>query len=244
MGDINQLTGEDIQAPPAFDGPADSSADEGMGNDIDNQEVQSDIQDAREGKYVPLDVVESMREETRELKEQNQQLLQLILANRQQQPDSQQTKDPELSFADDELITGAQLKSILSQYGENFQKSFQQMQDDQRQNFITEQKQSYMNQYPDYNDVVGTVMLEARKDPAIAEILMRSPNPVAATYRYGKLLRGESISEVTTVKNKVNLENKINKNLNQAKTLSNSKTVTTKGGEDDFDTLYKKIMRR
>ncbi len=243
MGDIDQLTGEELQATPAFDEPLDSSESEGMGNDIDGQEVQGDIQDARDGKFVPLEVVESMREQTRELKEQNNQLLQLILSGRQQQP-SEQKKEPELQFADDELITGAQLKSILTQYGENFQNSFQQIQEGQRQNYIAEQKESYMKQYPDYNDVVGTVMLEAQKDPAIAEILMRSPNPVAATYRYGKLLRGESMSEVATVKTKVNMENKINKNLNQPKTLSNTKTVSTKGGDEDFDSLYKKIMRR
>ncbi|PKL19560.1 MAG: hypothetical protein CVV49_00555 [Spirochaetae bacterium HGW-Spirochaetae-5] len=242
MENENQLTGEQDQATPAFDNQTDSSFDKGMETDIDSGEVQSDISDAPQGKYVPLEVVESMKEQTRELKEQNQQLLQLILSNRQQQErPEQQTQEEQFQIADDEFLTGAQLKAILAQQQQSLNRQNEAYQAEQRQAFINEQKQAYINQHPDYNDVLNTVNAEALKDPAIADIIMRSKNPVETAYRYGKLLRGESFAEVNSVKKKVNMENKINQNLNQAKTLSNIKTKSPGNGDDDFDALYRKI---
>ncbi len=239
MPDEYQETVEDEQATTAIDEEG-SSVDEGIEQSIDNEEIQSDIPDAPQGKYVPLEVVESMREQARELKAHNEQLLQLMLSN-QRQPQEEQKKEEQFQFADDDFLTGAQLKAVLAQQQERSNQQQQAIQDQQREAYIAEQKQSYMAQYPDYNDVIGAVNAEAQKDPAMAEIIMRTKNPVETAYRYGKLLRGESIGEVKSVKEKVSQENKIKQNLAQARTLSTVKGTAVKTEEDDFDALYNKI---
>jgi len=237
--DYQSETVEEVQPTTGYD-EVTSSDDEGIEQSIDQEEVQSDIPDAPQGKFVPLEVVESMREQARDLRQQNEQLLQLMLSNQRQQQQPEQQQEEQFPFADDEFLTGAQLKAILAQQNEQLQAHTQQQQEEQKQAYIAEQKQIFTKQYPDYNDVLKTAQDAAQSNPAIAEIIMNSKNPVEMAYQYGKLLRGESLGEVKTVKEKVSQEKKIQANLNQPKTLSNVKGTVTKA-DDDFDSLYKKI---
>jgi hypothetical protein len=226
--DYQSETVEEVQPTTGFD--EETSNEEVSDANMESEEVQSDIPDAPNGKFVPLEVVESMREQARELKQHNEQLLQLMLSNqRQQQQPEQQQRQEELSFADDEFLTGGQLRAILAQQEQRSQQTFQQQQQTQRNAYIAEQKEVFISQYPDYNDVIGAVNAEAQKDPAIAEILMRGKNPVESAYRYGKLLRGESMGEVKSVQQKVSQEKKIQANLNQPRTLSNVKGNSISG---------------
>lgn len=232
MSDEYQESVEEVQPTTGID-EVTSSENEGIDQSIDQEEVQSDIQDAPQGKLVPLEVVESMREQARELKEHNQQLLQLMLASQrqQQQPQEQQRQEEQFQIADDEFLTGAQLKAILAQQQQQIEQQQSRQSAQQRETFIAEQKKTYIDQYPDYSDVIAAVQEAANTDPAIAEIIMRSKNPVEMAYKYGKVLKGESIGEVKTVKNKVSQENKIQQNLNTAKTLSTVKGTAISGNE-------------
>jgi len=230
-----QETGDYEEATPA--------TDEGIDNDFDQAISEEPEVNSTDGsRLVPLDVVESIKEQLKEERARNSQMLQLIL-NKQQEPQQQQRQQQQDGFdiSDDELITGAQLKAILQQQTQTSQAEIRQFQEQQRQVFIDEQKASYQQKYADYNDVLETVQSEAQKDPAIAELIMRSKNPVDAAYKYGKLLRGEALTETTTAKSKVSAENKIVQNLNKARTLNDTKGKQVKTEEDDFDALYSKI---
>lgn len=201
------------------------------------EEAVPEIEGQPQAKTVPFEVMESIREQLKEQRAQNQQLLQLVLSGKQQQEQPEQSQG--IDIADDEMITGAQLKAILQQQTQMSQQEIRQFQEQQRQIYIDEQKAAYQQKYPDYNDVLVTVHTEAQKDPVIAELIMRAKNPVDAAYKYGKLLRGEALTETTTAKGKVSVENKITQNLNKAKTLNSAKTAPK--AEDDFDALYSKI---
>jgi len=230
--DYQSETVEEVQPTTGYD-EVTSSDDEGIEQGIDNEEVQSDISDAPQGNLVPREVVESMREQIRESRDREQQLLQLILAGKQPgQEQSQQKQEDQFPFADDEFLTGAQLKAILAQQDQHRQAQSQAQQDQQRQAYIAEQKETYIKQYPDYNEVLKTVQDAAQSNPAMAEIIMHSKNPVEMAYQYGKILRGESLGEVKTVKEKVSQEKKIQANLNQPRTLSNVKGTALSGVED------------
>jgi len=228
--------GEIEEATPAPDETTDDFSSEYETETEAPEEVEP-LQET--SKTVPLQVVESMREQMQEIREHNQQLLQLILSNKQQSGQQEQQQEDN-GLVDDELITGAQLKALLEQQTQMSQQQFNQIQEQQRQVFVDEQKAIYMEKYPDYNDVVATVQAEAQKDPALAEIIMRAKNPVDAIYKYGKLIKGESLTETNTAKGKVSVENKIVQNLNKAKTLNNTKGAPI-SQEDDFETMYKKI---
>ena len=203
------------------------------------EEAGTEIEEQPQERTVPFEVMESIREQLKDQRAQNQQLLQLVLSGKQQQQ-QQPEQSQGIDIADDEMITGAQLKAILQQQTQMSQQEIRQFQEQQRQVYIDEQKAAYQQKYPDYNDVLVTVQTEAQKDPAIAELIMRSKNPVDAAYKYGKLLRGEALTETATAKKKVSVENKITQNLNKAKTLNSAKTAP-KTGDDDFDALYNKI---
>lgn len=230
-----QETGEFVEATPA--------ADESIDNEFDQAIAEDDPVIERAGsKMVPLDVVETMREQLKEQREQNQRMLQLILNNQNPQPQQpQQQQQQGFDIDDGEIITGAQLKAILQQQAQMSQQEIRQFQAEQKQAFIDEQKAAYQQLYPDYNDVLASVQMEAQKDPAIAELIMRSKNPVDAAYKYGKLIRGEPLNTTTTAKSKVSVENKIVQNLNKAKTLNEAKGATAAMTDDDFDALYSKI---
>jgi hypothetical protein len=233
--EYNIEMGEMDEATPASD-------EFSEGNDFVEETESEEIPEIeQQPRTVPLEVVESIKDQMREVKEHNQQLLQLILSNRQQQPEPQQQQQQSgFDIPDDDIITGAQLKAILQQQTQTSQQEIRQFQEQQRQVFIDEQKAAYQQKYPDYNDVLATAQAEAQKDPAIAELIMRSKNPVDVAYKYGKLLRGEALTETNTAKGKVSVENKIVQNLNKAKTLNQAKG-TVPAGEDDFDAMYNKI---
>lgn len=227
---INE-TGEFEEATPA--------TDEGIENEFDQAtSEETEVNDVNDSRTVPLNVVESIKEQLKEERARNSQMLQLILS-RQEPQQQQQQQQSVFDIPDDELITGTQFKAIMQQQQQASQNEFRQFQEQQRQILIDEQKTLYLQKYPDYNDVLGTVQQAAQKDPAIAELIMRSKNPVDIAYKYGKLLRGETLTETTTAKSKVSAENKIVQNLNKAKTLNETKGVQQ--GEDDFDALYAKI---
>lgn len=220
--EIIQQTGEVTEATPAIEESTEQFNESAEQQNIESTEQQPQAEEVQQ-KLVPLEVVESMREQMREIREQNQQYLQLILSNNQLagQQQQQQQEEP-FPFADDEFLTGAQLKAALLQQKQQFEQQQAQTQTQQRQSFITEQETKYRAQFPDYDDVVNNVIREAQTDPALKEMIMnKAKDPVDFAYKYGKLLRGESLKETATVKNKVNMENKIQKNLNQPKTLSN-----------------------
>lgn len=229
-----QETGDFEEATPA--------ADEGIDNEFDQAiaEEEPEVESTEGARLVPLDVVESIKEQLKEERARNSQMLQLILSKQQEPQQQKQQEQQGFDIDDSELITGAQLKAILQQQTQTSQQEIQRMQEQQRQVYVDEQKAVYQQKYPDYNDVLSTVQSEAQKDPAIAELIMRAKNPVDAAYKYGKLLRGESLTETTTAKGKVSAENKIVQNLNKAKTLNDAKGTPAKE-EDDFDALYAKI---
>ena len=219
--EIVQQTGEVTEATPAIEESTEQFNEGAEQQNIESAEQQTQAEESQ--KLVPLEVVESMREQMREIREQNQQYLQLILSNnRLAEQQQQQTQEEPFPFADDEFLTGAQLKAVLEQQRQQFMQQQQQTQLQQRQSFITDQETKYRAQFPDYDDVVNNVIREAQTDPALKEMIMnKAKDPVDFAYKYGKLLRGESLKETATVKTKVNMENKIQKNLNQPKTLSN-----------------------
>lgn len=126
-----------------------------------------------EQKLVPLEVVQSIREESKEAKERARQLEQYIQQMQQQgNQQQQQSNDPFGDSDDDEFLTVGQARKIMQQQEQQSQQVMREMQ--MRQTV------------PDYDDVVQNYLPELIKEkPHLRDAILSSGDPYSLAYELG-----------------------------------------------------------
>jgi len=145
-------------------------------------------QSADETKTVPLSVLKSMRDEMKTLKDQNK-LYQTQAQNQPQPAQAPQAPqapvDPLQGMQDDDIVTVADQKKIMSQTKAELQNNFVDLQSKY-------EALAFMASHPDFNEKKQLVINRAQTDPTFAANLKRelsgSPNAFATLYNYGSIL--------------------------------------------------------
>lgn len=123
-----------------------------------------------------------------ELKQQNmtyQQQLQVFqnYMNQQQAP-----KEPDDSFGDEDLLTGADLKKALKKTMSAKEKELQGTLSEMQAKIKLYEMRS---RYSDYDEVVKNTLNLAKQDPALAEAIQTSSNPHLLAYQLGRGATGD-----------------------------------------------------
>ena len=250
--DIDITTGEEEQATPAIDEQVETQAvPEGTEEPAETQDQAGNVQDAvtpqKEENVVSLEVVKAIREQNRELREQNQKILDFVLKGQQQQPQRQEEPEPEID--DGEFVDGKAVKQLLKAQEDKFNRMIEQQREQSQAQIRANQVKEAQAQYSDYAEVHNFVMEQARINPGIADFIMKSANPPAQMYKLGKYLMAQDKPATGTpqpqsVKAAVKADNaaKIQANLNQPKTLSAAKGQKVAATADDYlDSIWDEL---
>jgi hypothetical protein len=220
--------GEEVQETPSADEPQEvvETTDEVVEQET-TETTESDIPDTQvKDKTVPLDVVTALKEQNRELKLQNEKILDMLLKG--QQPQVQQPKEPEIELDDESFVDGKTVKQLITQVKNEVLKQVQAKEQSRMAETTATQIAEAKAQYSDYEDVHQFVMKEAAKNPGIEAYIMKSSNPPAEMYKFGKFLMGQSVPATQqpakqTAKTAVQTAAKIEQNQQQPRTLSTAK---------------------
>jgi hypothetical protein len=220
--------GEEVQETPSADEPQEvvETIDEVVEQET-TKTIESDIPDTQvKDKTVPLDVVTALKEQNRELKLQNEKILDMLLKG--QQPQVQQPKEPEIELDDESFVDGKTVKQLITQVKNEVLKQVQAKEQSRMAETTATQIAEAKAQYSDYEDVHQFVMKEAAKNPGIEAYIMKSSNPPAEMYKFGKFLMGQSVPATQqpakqTAKTAVQTAAKIEQNQQQPRTLSTAK---------------------
>jgi hypothetical protein len=220
--------GEEVQETPSADEPQEvvETTDEVVEQET-TKTIESDIPDTQvKDKTVPLDVVTALKEQNRELKLQNEKILDMLLKG--QQPQVQQPKEPEIELDDESFVDGKTVKQLITQVKNEVLKQVQAKEQSRMAETTATQIAEAKAQYSDYEDVHQFVMKEAAKNPGIEAYIMKSSNPPAEMYKFGKFLMGQSVPATQqpakqTAKTAVQTAAKIEQNQQQPRTLSTAK---------------------
>jgi hypothetical protein len=224
--DIDIEMGEEVQATPATDEQEVETTDEVVEQET-TETTESDIPDTQvKDKTVPLDVVTALKEQNRELKLQNEKILDMLLKG--QQPQVQQKEEPEIEINEEEFVDGKTVKQLVNQAVDKVLKQVQAKEQSRIAETTATQIAEAKAQYSDYEDVHQFVMQEARKNPGIEAYIMKSSNPPAEMYKFGKFLMGQSVPATQqpakqTAKAAVQTAARIEQNQQQPRTLSTAK---------------------
>lgn len=224
--DFEFETGEEVQATPATDEQQEVETEEVVEQET-TEAAESDIPDTQgKDKTVPLDVVTALKEQNKALKDQNEKILELLLKG--QQPQVQQEKEePELEINEEEFVDGKTVKQLIDKAVNKVMKQVQAKEQSSIAQVRATQIAEAKAQYTDYEDVHSFVMQEAAKNPGIEAYIMKSSNPPAEMYKFGKFLMGQSVQTTPpakqTAKTAVQTAAKIEQNQQQPRTLSTAK---------------------
>ncbi len=217
--------GEEVPETPSADEQDVETTDEVVEQET-TETTESDIPDTQvKDKTVPLDVVTALKEQNRELKLQNEKILDMLLKG--QQPQVQQKEEPEIEINEEEFVDGKTVKQLVNQAVDKVLKQIQAKEQSRMAETTATQIAEAKAQYSDYEDVHQFVMQEARKNPGIEAYIMKSSNPPAEMYKFGKFLMGQSVQTTPpakqTAKTAVQTAAKIEQNQQQPRTLSTAK---------------------
>ena len=218
--------GEEVQETPSTDEQEVEATDEVVEQET-TETTESDIPDTQvKDKTVPLDVVTALKEQNKALKDQNEKILELLLKG--QQPQVQQPKEPEIELDDESFVDGKTVKQLITQVKNEVLKQVQAKEQSRMAETTATQIAEAKAQYSDYEDVHQFVMQEAAKNPGIEAYIMKSSNPPAEMYKFGKFLMGQSVPATQqlakqTAKTAVQTAAKIEQNQQQPRTLSTAK---------------------
>jgi hypothetical protein len=218
--------GEEVPETPSADEQDVETTDEVVEQET-TETTESDIPDTQvKDKTVPLDVVTALKEQNRELKLQNEKILDMLLKG--QQPQVQQPKEPEIELDDESFVDGKTVKQLITQVKNEVLKQVQAKEQSRMAETTATQIAEAKAQYSDYEDVHQFVMKEAAKNPGIEAYIMKSSNPPAEMYKFGKFLMGQSVPATQqpakqTAKTAVQTAAKIEQNQQQPRTLSTAK---------------------
>ena len=224
--DIDIEMGEEVPETPSTDEQDVETTDEVVEQET-TETTESDIPDTQvKDKTVPLDVVTALKEQNKALKDQNEKILELLLKG--QQPQVQQPKEPEIELDDESFVDGKTVKQLITQVKNEVLKQVQAKEQSRMAETTATQIAEAKAQYSDYEDVHQFVMKEAAKNPGIEAYIMKSSNPPAEMYKFGKFLMGQSVPATQqpakqTAKTAVQTAAKIEQNQQQPRTLSTAK---------------------
>ena len=238
--------GEEVQETPSTDEQDVETTDEVVEQET-TETTESDIPDTQvKDKTVPLDVVTALKEQNKALKDQNEKILELLLKG--QQPQVQQPKEPEIELDDESFVDGKTVKQLITQVKNEVLKQVQAKEQSRMAETTATQIAEAKAQYSDYEDVHQFVMQEAAKNPGIEAYIMKSSNPPAEMYKFGKFLMGQSVPATQqpakqTAKNAVQTAAKIEQNQQQPRTLSTTKgnSVVANSVEDYVNKIWDEL---
>ena len=238
--------GEEVQETPSTDEQDVETTDEVVEQET-TETTESDIPDTQvKDKTVPLDVVTALKEQNRELKLQNEKILDMLLKG--QQPQVQQKEEPEIEINEEEFVDGKTVKQLVNQAVDKVLKQVQAKEQSRMAETTATQIAEAKAQYSDYEDVHQFVMQEARKNPGIEAYIMKSSNPPAEMYKFGKFLMGQSVPATQqpakqTAKTAVQTAAKIEQNQQQPRTLSTAKgnSVVANSVEDYVNKIWDEL---
>lgn len=220
---------------------------------LDNQASgQADIQDGSQvEETVPYSRLVDVNTKYHDQVEINKKLIQLLENTNKTQPEVQQGSEDDFidqivkrTVGDDTFVEADKFSAALREIVKTIQQQTQQTTtQSERERYIQDQKQTYIAQYPDYTENHERVMQEAQNDPAVAKFIMESKNPVETMYKYGKFLRGETLTPATpstTVKSVIPPAPKAKPpvTLNQVKGGSIGKVEEPTSAEDIFRSRF------
>lgn len=237
-------TGEEVQATPATDEQQEVETTDEVVEQETTEATESDIPDTQgKDKTVPLDVVTALKEQNKELKLQNEKILDMLLKG--QQPQVQQKEEPEIEVNEEEFVDGKTVKQLVNQAVDRVLKQVQAKEQSRMAETTATQIAEAKAQYTDYEEVHQYVMQEARKNPGIEAYIMKSSNPPAEMYKFGKFLMGETVKPTQqpakqTAKTAVQTAAKIEQNQQQPRTLSTAKgnSVTANTAEEYVNAIW------
>jgi len=134
---------------------------------------------------------ETMSEQKRRLEQLEQQnqtyqqqlgVFQNYMTQMQQQP-AQSARSPLDNLAEDDVVTGGEVKAVLQNVISQQEQSFQQKVAQYEQQMQIMQMKS---QFPDYENVVRETVKMAEQNPALAEAIRTSSNPGLLAYQIGR----------------------------------------------------------
>ena len=238
--------GEEVQETPSADEQDVETTDEVVEQET-TETTESDIPDTQvKDKTVPLDVVTALKEQNRELKLQNEKILDMLLKG--QQPQVQQKEEPEIEINEEEFVDGKTVKQLVNQAVDKVLKQVQAKEQSRMAETTATQIAEAKAQYSDYEDVHQFVMKEAAKNPGIEAYIMKSSNPPAEMYKFGKFLMGQSVPATQqpakqTAKTAVQTAAKIEQNQQQPRTLSTAKgnSVAANSVEDYVNKIWDEL---
>lgn len=240
--------GEEVQETPSADEPQEvvETIDEVVEQET-TKTIESDIPDTQpKDKTVPLDVVTALKEQNKALKDQNEKILELLLKG--QQPQVQQPKEPEIELDDESFVDGKTVKQLLGQIEKKITRQFEEKEQSSIAQVRANQVAEAKAQYTDYEDVHQFVMQEAAKNPGIEAYIMKSSNPPAEMYKFGKFLMGQSVPATQqpakqTAKTAVQTAARIEQNQQQPRTLSTAKgnSVVANSVEDYVNKIWDEL---
>lgn len=239
--------GEFIEATPASESEQQIDTTEQVDGNVEDTQAteQGDIQDSNQvEKTVPVDVVESIRQEMKAVKEERDRILNLVLEGKhlpQQQVQPVAEPDPFAGIDRDDFITVGGAMDLWEKKQAQINARAAQEAHQVKVTKLGETEASFRQTNPDYDEVVKVL-------PKDIQISLFKTYPdttelVNVAYKIGKALKGESVpSTASTVAAKVDVENKINQNLNKPKTLSQAKGAST--NSDDLDKYVDEIWAK
>ena len=128
-------------------------------------------------------------------------------------------EDDDLSIADDEVVSGADLKKVISKLSSKISEKEQKTKS-------TIDELSIANQYEDYKKVLSTYLPKVLKEhPDIADIIQGSKNPYLSAYRIAKIAQNGTTGQLNKTMN-----------INRAKTVNSVKGASI-GSVADFSNM-------
>lgn len=209
--------GEEVPVTPAMEEqtPAEEIAQEEEVTETTTDE-QPESQ-AENVKTVPLEVVESMREQMKEIKEQNKLLQNLLLSQKQEQPQSKAEPDPDID--PDTFLTYGQVKQLLEKKLGEVNQTREQDRQATREERITSYEATFRESNPDYDEVVKAIPTYMVK--ALFDEISDPRTLVENAYKFAKALNGGTAAPKPQVKPKAeDVAGKIQQNQNKPKTIT------------------------
>lgn len=203
-------------------------------------------------RMVPLEVVQSIRDENKEWKERARKLEQYIAQQQQhQQAQQQQQNDPLSDLQDEDFLTAGQARKLLQQQAEQTQQVLRETQ--MRQKFS------------DYDEIVSEHLPKLIEEkPHLREEILNSRDPYALAYEIGSYYKqlnelkqqSESAQEASAqaaTETDSQLSHALQQNQSKPGTVSQAQ-ASTQGGTspsslyesmsvDDFDNEIRKAKR-
>lgn len=198
----------DTSAPPAEEGEQESqpSEEEISGVSEEGEEQPQDSLTAEDIERLKKEAEEYKRK-VEELEREKQGILNDLIKTRQKAREPEEEKQEKLpweNISDDDLVTGQQLKQIISYIQQQQEILKQQEEIKTRMLKIEESRKRAESKYSDYQDMIKVFSEMTKENPLLAEAVLADPDPAERAYQIAKaydLMRNQKKTE--SIKQKI-----------------------------------------